>query len=298
MALADLVAVPPLRRCSPSTRSPSPKRRKGILPCAPPPSYGIVEDTRGNAMADLNFINLTEAQLDAHIYRIMPEPFVLSLFQSGQNVLSQVGNWKDKFENFQLKLGGVIDGEAFTYGFKDDFVGQCWTSEYLSEAMWGIYASDPGQRFLRIRLTPRKLLTALVAAHPDMPQDRCFVGKVDYQTEKQLQAYLQNGHPLEVSARKFAQSLLLKRRAFIHESEVRLIYFGDAKDCDDRLYRYQVEPHGMVTQIMADPNRDRAGWKADRAMIAAATGFQGEIKRSKIYDPPEWDAPKYVSDVA
>lgn len=51
----------------------------------------------------------------------------------------------------------------------------------------------------------------------------------------------------------------------------------------------------MITQIMADPNRDRRDWCAEKAAIRATTGFTGEIKRSKIYDPPDWDAPTYVS---
>ena len=114
-------------------------------------------------------LNLTNQELDQHIYRIMPEDYVINLFADQKNVLSQVHNWKDKFENFQLKLGGILNGEPFEYGFQNDFVGQCWTRENLSEAMWGIYANDPQCRFLRIRSTPRKLITALVQEHPKMP---------------------------------------------------------------------------------------------------------------------------------
>lgn len=46
---------------------------------------------------------------------------------------------------------------------------------------------------------------------------------------------------------------------------------------------------------MADPNRDRKAWKTDQAKIAAQTGFKGQIKRSKIYDAPDWDGPHYNS---
>ena len=125
----------------------------------------------GDALTQGNFLNLTEAELDQHIYRIMPEAFVVSLFADRTNVLSQVHNWKDKFENFQLNLGGRLNGERFDYVFRNDFVGQCWTRKNLSEAMWGIYANDPKARFLRIRSTPRKVLASLVAANPSMPQD-------------------------------------------------------------------------------------------------------------------------------
>lgn len=247
-------------------------------------------------MNQSNFLNLGEAELDQHVYRIMPQDFVIALFAERKNVLSQVHNWKDKFENFQLKLGGILNGERFEFGFKDDFVGQCWTTDSLSEAMWGIYANDPAARHLRIRSTPRKLLSGLQAAHPAMPQDTCFIGKVKYKRENELKAYAENGGQLDLGARRFAEALLLKRHAFRHESEVRLLYFGDAATFDDKgLYRYEVDPHAMITQIMADPNRDRANWLTDKAAIAKATGFAGEIKRSKIYDAPERDLPKFTS---
>ncbi|MBY3195166.1 hypothetical protein [Rhizobium laguerreae] len=243
-----------------------------------------------------HYIGLSNGELDQHIYRIMRQDYMVALFADRQNVLSQVQNWKDKFENFQLKLGGMLDGERFEYGFRDDFVGQCWTRESLSEAMWGIYANDPQVRFVRIRSTPRTLLRALVAAHPKMPQDTCFIGKVEYKREAAIEAYARNGGQFELQTRRFAESLLLKRHAFAHESEVRLLYFGDAKDyAANGLYRYAIDPHAMITQIMADPNRDRAKWLADKAYLQKATGFAGEIKRSKIYDPPEWDLPTFTS---
>jgi hypothetical protein len=216
------------------------------------------------------------------------------MFRNSQNVLTQPHRWKDKFENFQLSIGGKLDGEKFDYGFKHDFVGQCWTRHNLSEAMWGIYANDPEQRYLRIRSTPRKLLSGLIAAHPEMPQDTCFIGAVDYKRDADLKSYAENTGRLIVSPARLAGSLLLKRHAFRHESEIRLIFFGDAAKYDaNGLYRYNIDPHEMITQLMADPNRDRGNWEADRVAIKAATGFQGEIKRSKMYDPPDWNLPEY-----
>lgn len=226
----------------------------------------------------------------------MRESYVISLFADRTNLLSQVHHWKDKFENFQLNLGGKLNGEPFEYGFRNDFVGQCWTRENLSEAMRGIYANDPNVRFLRIRSTPRKLLAALAGAHPAMPQDSCFIGKVQYKREAQLRDYAQTIGGVDLSPQRFASNLLLKRRAFKHEGEVRLLYFGDAQDYGAAgLYRYAVDPHAMITQIMADPNRNRASWTADKAALQLATGFAGSIKRSKIYNPPEWTAPDFTS---
>lgn len=177
-----------------------------------------------------HYLNFTDKQLDMHVYRIMKQDYVFSLFQKKENVLVQPNGWKDKFENLQLRIGGILNGEEFEYKFRDDFVGQCWTSRSLSEAMWGIYANDPNQRFLRIRSTPRKLLEALETAHPKMPQETCFIGKVQYQNTKQIREFVENGGELDVSSERFARSLLIKRSAFKHESEVRLLFSGMPKD--------------------------------------------------------------------
>ncbi|MBT3069264.1 hypothetical protein KKP04_00050 [Rhodomicrobium sp. Az07] len=240
-----------------------------------------------------NFLSLTEKDLDRPIYRIMPEIFVLDMFSLNKNTLTQTHKWKDKFENFLLNAGGIFGTAAFDYGFKDAFVGQCWTSHSRSEAMWGIYANDPNQRFLRIRSTPRRLLCGLVAARPEASQDRCFIGKVRYVRERTLRDFLYNDGELQISPARFAHSLLLKRPAFKHEGEFRLLYFGNAGDYQDGLFRYAINPHELITQIMADPNRDREHWVRDKAGIQNATRFAGEIKRSKIYDPPDWKPPVY-----
>lgn len=242
----------------------------------------------------LNFLNMTEKELDGPIYRIMKEEHVIRLFIERRNVLSQIHNWKDKFENFQMAMGGVLNGERFEFTFRNDFVGQCWTKHALSEAMWGIYANDASKRFLRIKSTPRKLLTALAKAHPMMPQDTCFLGKVLYKTEKGLRSFLDDAGQKSMSTVGFAHALLLKRRAFQHENEVRVLYFGNAGDCDEEgLYRYEVNPGDMITQIMADPNRDRTNWANDKDRLKKETGFAGEIKRSKMYDPPNWVPPVF-----
>lgn len=242
------------------------------------------------------FLDLMDVDLDRHIYRIMPESFVISMFNNNENFLSKIGNWKDKFENFQLNLGGSIQGQSFDYSYHDDFVGQCWTSEKSSEAMWGIYANDSTKRYLRIRSTPRLLLKSLASAHPKMPQDTCFFGRVQYLKEADLQAHAEAGGQLILNNPKIASNLLLKRKAFKHENEVRLLYFGEAKDYDAQgLYRYVFDPHTVITQIMGDPNRDRTNWTSDKTALQSATGFKGKIKRSKIYDPPSWKRPSYTS---
>jgi hypothetical protein len=237
-------------------------------------------------MVPMNFFNLTERERTKAIYRIASQDRIISLFRNRQNSIGQPSKWKDKFENFQLALGGTLDGEPFDYSFRDHFLGQCWHTDAYSEAMWGIYANDADKRYLRIKSTPEKLLKALIKAHPLASQDTCFIGKVQYLGEKAIKEF---ASVLELSAARFAQSLLMKRRAFKHESEVRLLYFSDGTSIANGFHSYDIDPHEMITQIMADPSRPRGKqWTADLAMLRRETGFKGEIKRSKLYDAPSW----------
>ena len=76
-----------------------------------------------------NFMNLEEKELDRPVYRIMKEDYVISLFRDRQNVLSQVHNWKDKFENFQMALGGVLECRSNWKIYVDEF---CFAVERLT----------------------------------------------------------------------------------------------------------------------------------------------------------------------
>lgn len=226
----------------------------------------------------------------------MREDRAIAMFTDRQNVIVQTHKWKDKFENFQLSLGGYISGVRFNYGFRNDYLGQCWTTNAMSEAMWGIYAGDSQLKYLRLRSTPRKLLEALEKAHAGSTiNDTCFVGRVLYKKENELKASLGAGGTLTLSSASLAGSLLLKRRAFKHENEMRLIYCThNEAGVSNGLYRYPIDPQDMITQIMADPHRDPSSWENERKRLQSETGFKGKILRSRMYDPPKWAPPFYT----
>ena len=85
------------------------------------------------------------------------------------------------------------------------------------------------------------------------------------------------------------QSLLVKRNAYKHENEVRLIYISpDPTREADFVYKYDIDPLTLFDQVMVD---GRVGW-ADfvvlKERIARWTGLpNGRIKRSLLYSPPK-----------
>jgi len=203
--------------------------------------------------------------------------------------MSRFSNWKDNFENFLMRCGHEVNGTKYDNTAKEKMVAQCWTKEKYAEAMWGIYANDPNQRFLRIKSTPRLLLDALCRANPIETSALCRVGRVEYKPTSKIRAYYDKNKNADVSMQLLFHSLLLKRRAFSHEREVRLMHCAMFGALDEKgLFWYEVDPQKMISQIMADPNRDRSKWRKDKTEIQRETRFLGEIKRSKIYDAPDW----------
>lgn len=74
------------------------------------------------------FIDLTQKQLDAHVYRIIEPKRLYELFESKEGVLVHPSCWDDPYENFILR-SKVRDktGQVKAYTYHEKMYGQCWT---------------------------------------------------------------------------------------------------------------------------------------------------------------------------
>ena len=130
-------------------------------------------------MSKANFLNLKDNQLDAYIYRVFPLERLYELFRNRQNVLVRPSKWEDPFENFILNSPArLTDGTVVSFGFNNDFYGQCWTLLPSSDALWRIYSPD--KTSVRVRTTVRKLLSSLQVTLAEWAHELTFVGKVRY----------------------------------------------------------------------------------------------------------------------
>jgi hypothetical protein len=231
-------------------------------------------------------INLRRTQ-DTQIYRIIPVNRLYELFDNKENVLPRPPKWEDPFENFILKSPVQISsGEVGNFAFHDDVYGQCWTLHKASDAMWRIYS--PNKDAVRIRTTMEKLANSLSAGLGRWAHVQSFIGKVDYLFKAELKKFAETVFEDGLNPAAIARSLLVKRRAFRHEREIRLIYCERERvKHTDGLYRYAIDPHTLIEQIMVDPRLPKP--KADqlKSEIRDQTGFQGELKRSFLYAPPK-----------
>ncbi|EJM10594.1 Protein of unknown function (DUF2971) [Pseudomonas sp. GM21] len=234
-------------------------------------------------------LNLDEAELKQHAYRTISYARLIELFSTKQNTLVKPSLWEDTFENFALKSKLRDEtGRQIEYDIHNRMYGQCWTLEKSSDAMWRIYSSNKDG--IRIRTTIVQLLDSLCSATIDRKNCEHCIGKVEYLREADLvkrakDTFTPHG---EITLGKLFSSLLLKRRAFRHENEVRLMFCDWAEGAgENKLLKYNIEPHKLITQIMIDPRVSYEAFKLIEQDIRQRTAYQGEIKRSLLYRLPE-----------
>ena len=113
--------------------------------------------------------------------------------------------------------------------------------------MWRIYS--PKSNGVRVRTTIWHLYDSLFNAISRVPDFTCCVGKVLYLNKRKLKEHANNTFDDDgISVENLFKSLLVKRPAFRHEKEIRILYdeidYGDyAKD----LFQYSIDPHILIS---------------------------------------------------
>ena len=231
-------------------------------------------------------LNLVAADRDKYIYRIISIERLLELFHSEKNTLVNPKKWEDSFENFIL--GSRVknsSGEIFEYDFGKYMYGQCWTLHESSDAMWRIYS--PNKAAVRIRTTIGALINSICNANVVHQQFTCCIGKVQYCDEVELfdianEIFDDSG----ISVDNVFRSLLLKRNAFVHENEIRLLYQSLDNEAGD-LYRYAVDPSGLISEITIDPRKTDAEFEMTKFIIEKSINYKGIINKSDLYNAPK-----------
>ena len=115
-----------------------------------------------------------------------------------------------------------------------------------------------------------------------------FIGKVRYLRDHRLDRMARSLFAKGVTPVSVAKSLLIKRTAFQHEREVRLIYRNLSEETfeGDR-FRYPIDPEELITQIMVAPRRSVTEAEKIKAEIEERTAGRIQIKRSLLYKEPQ-----------
>lgn len=233
------------------------------------------------------YLNFTEEEYDKPIYRIISLKRLIELFQSSTNALVHPSLWEDPYENFILKSKvKLVSGEIAEYTYHENFYGQCWTLHQSSDAMWRIYSPD--NHGIRIKTTVRKLLSSLYHGGAHKPDMSCVVGKVQYLSQTKLNHFANNIYSNGSLKKEYLfKSLLVKRKAFSHEKEVRVLYYDMKRNEDGQVFNYSLNTHDFIEQLMVDPRLSVTDANEFKATIKKRTSYNGKIKRSLLYAAPE-----------
>lgn len=164
----------------------------------------------------------------------------------------------------------------------------CWTTRYLDEPFWRLYACwcGPGtphpKPAVRVRTTVGRLEQATRLAIQDSPA-KVFIGRVRYCSRDELgraSVALRKGEGKDVAS-EVANGLHMKRNAFAFEREVRVLWVDkQPRRCDTQV---PVDPLSFIDQVMVGPtnHKDLLADVTDRVKML---GFKA--KESSIYTPP------------
>lgn len=231
-----------------------------------------------------NLIKYHISEIDRYIYRVMPVYRLFEIFEDYELALVEPKKWDDPYENMVLE--GMIDGalsnnpgaKAILEIFRSNIYGQCWTLNKETDAMWRIYSAD--KQGVKVRTTARKLLGSILERISDWEKEGIFIGKVDYLPQKTLLSLLENTN--DIYGREIAQTLLLKRREFKHEREVRLILTKGGGE----IRKLKFDPHEVFDEIIFDPRINEHLYESFKTSIKAR-GYKKRVKKSLMYQLPK-----------
>ena len=236
-----------------------------------------------------NYLNLNSKKYGKKIYRVLSIDRLLEMFEEGENTLSKPKMWDDPFENFLFSMPRKLDdGTEFKSSLRDRAYGQCWSLNVESDAMWRIYA--PNKNGVKIQTNIRVLLNSLKTSKVPYPHTSCYIGAVDYSSKatiNQLVSDVRNEKDLFHGSSGQAKSLLIKRKAFKYEEEVRLIYLDPKNEAKPNYFTYSCDVLSLVEAITFDPRMGPNLYQVFKSHLENS-GYKGRIIQSGLYKNPSY----------
>ena len=174
---------------------------------------------------------LNDVALDDPIYRVVPIEYLLKDVCNGTLTHVRIAsrNWNDVYENPLLRqryIDEVTNSEYGLEGVLEDTFGVCWTADSEeSRESWEEFSH--GLPAIRIRSTPRKLLSTVMNEDNPFFMLHHFIGKVSYSSKGEIDEWI--GNPdvsvhLDSLGQSLALSVMKLRSHLVDEKEVRLVY--------------------------------------------------------------------------
>jgi len=203
----------------------------------------------------MNIIQSPALTDETKLYRYISFRQFMDFVETQQISLSRIKNWPDTWEVPSAKLPTQTDGGPIRFSLWnhcESMFGQCWSLHEESDAMWRIYS--PQNEGVVIQTSTKKFRLLQDIKHATL-------GPVIYYDNLKTAFDQIYSHPFREDYGFFAEAFL-KRRAFEHEKEVRLVTADDphclVRKLPEGASRFYVglDPHQFIEGITVDPRAD------------------------------------------
>lgn len=258
---------------------------------------------------DSNLFNMGDtsdeqkSKLDKIVYRVMRMDHFLKWCEEGKNVLPSVDKWDDPWERALFKTPIHYKGSDFIDVSNFRFYGQCWSfDEKETDATWRIFKANEGG-CVRVGIRAGDLFNALKCFVGNAADISCYAGKVEYEDEQGVKDFFEQesfADRLTSSGDALALTLFVKRKAFEHEKEFRVVYFPTEggnitmpMPDGEGLFKYDLSvdkiKHVTIGPEISHCNREKKKVEYKCAELIKTMRLKGvacPIERSVIYDFP------------
>lgn len=218
------------------------------------------------------------------IYRIELLDRFYKLLKTKEIVFVRPSTWLDPLENLIFNAQLSKNGAPYTHPLKDSIYSQCWSTEGDSYALWQIYTTkknDKGEfkRHFGVRMTTR---LDKLEHFTNLNSNSFYFGQMQYLWKYQLEALPKN--PIILKALNKAtlneehlKTLLVKRKSYHYEHELRLFGIPDASQIDsskNEICRFKIEPTELLTSIRLDPAIPYSEFRTMKDELVDEHGFK------------------------
>lgn len=210
---------------------------------------------------------------ESYLYRIVRFDRLVQMLTQDKWSFSHPSEWEDPFER-------LVANDLTPMMF-----AQCWCRRGVSDAMWRIYSPD--KLGVRIRTTTENLRSALQPGF-DAQRHAFRISNVQYVNEAQYIARAQKMQEALARRQTFLRAsahLFLKRRAFEHEAETRIVLLDTSLQPDTKLKRVdvQINTRDLIDSVLVDPRAPDEFVDAYKHHLKDKLGFKGSVKKSQLY---------------
>ena len=214
---------------------------------------------------------------DHWLYRIIRFDRLVQMLQTDEWHFAHPSSWEDPYETL------------IRHSLSNAMFAQCWCRKGVSDAMWRIYSPD--KLGVRIRTTKQRLELALLQ-EASARRLGARVSTVKYLSELE---YIVRTQTIDLNLKKgftFVRAsahLFLKRRAFEHEFETRVVVFDPAQavNAKESAIKVKLDSRKLIDSVLIDPRAPEPFVEAYRYFLRDHLKFLGPVKKSQLYRSSE-----------